>query len=810
MNYDPYSRSTTGASAGEMIYEPVPRPQSQLRLDAPMPTPEIPAILSYIIRTHETAPDGTQSHIMYFYIGRDRSIPLTSFVISYRFSALPVMIDDPEHPFYCYTYTDDDINDHDYLLCKFTLPPSMAANFPGCSAFVSEINRASSTAPLTFTPGDFVYSADDAARVQGAMNAVWGEETFDSTADASAYPHDRASASLHDEEEDALEIMRQAQYSQHNERRRWIRILGYALLAAGSVLMITAGATYLSFQSAMLRATGYVDSGDQIGAEQYLTEKLGKSNPFFNSHRESLSYTIRKLCREERYNEAYRIISDTPFASMLEDVCREASDRALERGDWETAYLYALGAPTPFDDEITSAAIDVLLDPYAGSLDEDAYRVAQKSGDTARLDDVLAAFVRTACSENRYHAAMRAAQRISDETISATTVADVFSIATRYYFSHNNMEGAAAFIGAYRTAESTVDEDIKDALIVYFSQSTDADSAFFLAKQFGIDASHIQIAPEDSAIRADIAGLYPLLTAEQKRSYHASSITCGGLLLYLDKNGSVTLGNHPSGASPTTGDPSMKEAQARLTALLKGKPAVVSLASGPHMTAFLHANGTVTLVPNSIIGNKKAPDNADEAALSEAAQALTDVVAVTAGDAHFAFLHDDGTVSCLGSNASGQCETDTFAWEGIAAIAAGADFTVGLKMDGTVVVCGSDKAGQASVSDLHNVIDIDACAQTTVVLFSDGSIGLRGEHSMGIAEAIWLENVVRIRAGGSAIIAQLRDNTYTLCGGCAETGNYGSVASWKSLTDYAIGSVCAASLDSSGVVRTTGTNRAKQ
>ena len=52
--------------------------------------------------------------------------------------------------------------------------------------------------------------------------------------------------------------------------------------------------------------------------------------------------------------------------------------------------------------------------------------------------------------------------------------------------------------------------------------------------------------------------------------------------------------------------------------------------------------------------------------------------------------------------------------------------------------------------------------------------------------------------------------SYTLCGGCAETGDFGSVASWKSLTDYDIGDVCAAALEETGTLRTTGSNRAKQ
>ncbi|MBO5671087.1 MAG: hypothetical protein J6S41_06015, partial [Clostridia bacterium] len=62
------------SAASSMIYDPVPRFSDQLQLDAPKATPACPAVLSYIIRTHETAEDGRPLDTLYFYIGRDRSV----------------------------------------------------------------------------------------------------------------------------------------------------------------------------------------------------------------------------------------------------------------------------------------------------------------------------------------------------------------------------------------------------------------------------------------------------------------------------------------------------------------------------------------------------------------------------------------------------------------------------------------------------------------------------------------------------------------------------------------------------------------
>lgn len=800
---------TQNPAGSSMIYDPVPRLPDQLRLGTPTPTPAAPAILSYIIRTHETSQDGRPVDTLYFYIGRDRSIPLQSFTISYRISALPIMLDDPEHPYYTYEYTDADIDDHEYLLCSFSLPPEIADAFPGCSAYVSEIRIAGRDTPITFAPGDFVYSAEDAEKVQAAMKAVYGEETLSAVPDGSASSCS-APADEEDDMPDALEVTRLAQEKQRKKRRIGVRIIGYTLLLAGLVSLVSIGMHYFSYQRVMLGAAVYLDAGEQAQAELYVEEEIG-GNIFLNSQKSNLNRTVLALCTEERYNEAYRIVSETPFASIQQRICREASEKALDAGDWETAYLYALGAPQPFDAEITSAAAEVMLDPYTGSFDEDAFRVAQKTNDTAALDSLLASIVRHACGENKYHVAMRAAKKISDETAAAETVADVFGIAARYYISKGAFDEAAVFIAAYRTDGNAIDADIEQALISHFSDSHDADSAFFLAKQFGIDASHIPITAEDAAIRADLKNLYPLLTKSQKRAYHANYVTCGGLLLTRDEAGRVTLGMHPSGVTPAGGkDTSMTDAQKRITAFLSGKPAVCSMASSHLLTAFVHRDGSVTVMSNRILGNTAVATLSDEVKIASAAAALKDVVAVEAGESHFVFLHEDGTVSCIGDNTYRQCETASSEWTDIAAIAAGNAFTVGLRTDGTVVACGSDSAGQCVVGDLHNVIDVEACGRTTVLLFADGSIGLRGERSAGIADALQLENVVRIRGGGSAVIAEHRDGTYTLCGGCAESGNYGSTASWKSLTDFDIGDACAAALETEGTLRTTGSNRAKQ
>ncbi len=783
---------------------PVPHPIGLPYTETPVPAPDIPAVLSFIIRRHGTDEHGEARDLLFFYIGRDPSIRLTAFTIAYRFSSLPIMMEDPAHPFHTYEYTDTNINDdNDYIVCRFSLPPSYAENFPGCTAYVKAVTREDGVY-TEFSRDSFNYSDADMARMLPAMETLYAntDEHKDTVPDSTA--------SDEDDTYDALLSAQRGQEAGRHKRRSFTRFIGYAVFAVGLIVLLSVGMQYLSYQKTMIGAQVYIDAKEYRQAEQYAEGESG-DNLFYISRRTSLSQTTDRLCAEGRYNEAYKIASFSPYASVMQDICRQAANTALDAGDYETAYVYALGAPDPFDAEITSAAAAVILDPYTETMNESAYTVAQKTTDAGARDDLLLNLVRYACGENKYHVAMRAACAITHEETRSSTVADVFGIATRYYINRSSYEAAADFITLYSADGNTVDRDVEDALIAYFSESRDADSAFFLAKQFGIDASDIPIAPEDPAVREDLTGIYPLLTEAQKRSYHARRITGDGVLFALDDKGRARLSVKPSGAVPAGGkDTSMEAAQKRVDDLL-GRIPVVSVASGELVTVFLHNDGTLSVISNRIIGGTETSASVEELRLITAGEQLKNVIAVVAGEEHFVCLHANGTVSCFGDNTYGQCNTSSMvAWTDIAAIAAGDHFTVGLRTDGTVVAVGANDAGQCDTMDFRNVVEIEACDRTTVVLFSDGTAGIRGERSMGIADVTRLTDITRIRAGGCAIIAETKDGTYTICGTAADTGNYGSTASWRNLTDYAVGSVSASALDADGRIRTTGTNRAKQ
>ena len=198
----------------------------------------------------------------------------------------------------------------------------------------------------------------------------------------------------------------------------------------------------------------------------------------------------------------------------------------------------------------------------------------------------------------------------------------------------------------------------------------------------------------------------------------------------------------------------------------------------------LKRDGTVSAYASSAAGSEETPVSAEDLAYIEAVRSLTGVVAMASGERHSAFLHEDGSVTVIGDNSFGQAETRS--WREIVAVAAGPYFTVGLRSDGTAVACGSDGAGQLRLSEYRNITDVRACSETVILLFRDGGAEAVGERSMGLSEVSGFRGVRRIRAGCGSVIAELADGTCVMAGGGAE-GSHGSVAGWKNEIDFDAG-----------------------
>ncbi len=123
----------------------------------------------------------------------------------------------------------------------------------------------------------------------------------------------------------------------------------------------------------------------------------------------------------------------------------------------------------------------------------------------------------------------------------------------------------------------------------------------------------------------------------------------------------------------------------------------------------------------------------------------TDLRAVAAGGFHTVGLTEGGTVVATGLNLDGQCNVTN--WKQITAIDAGLNHTAALKADGTVVAVGSNRYGQCNVSGWRNIIDIRCGANFTLGLTSDFTVLAVGDNSCGQCNVSAWSDIVAIDAG---------------------------------------------------------------
>ena len=93
---------------------------------------------------------------------------------------------------------------------------------------------------------------------------------------------------------------------------------------------------------------------------------------------------------------------------------------------------------------------------------------------------------------------------------------------------------------------------------------------------------------------------------------------------------------------------------------------------------------------------------------------------VAVGNAHFAVLRENGTVSAYGDNTYGQC--NVAGWRNVVRIAAGENHTAALMADGTVAAVGDNRYGQCNVADWLNVAELFADKNFTVAVTKQGRV----------------------------------------------------------------------------------------
>ncbi|MDP4121054.1 MAG: NPCBM/NEW2 domain-containing protein [Bacillota bacterium] len=142
---------------------------------------------------------------------------------------------------------------------------------------------------------------------------------------------------------------------------------------------------------------------------------------------------------------------------------------------------------------------------------------------------------------------------------------------------------------------------------------------------------------------------------------------------------------------------------------------IVSIAAGPHYTYALKKDGTAVSAGSGACDTSK----------------LSDVTEITARGDNLACLKNDKTVTTIGSNSNGQCDTTVQnGFKDICAIVASGDFVVGLKTDGTLVSRGTN-INLSKQNGFSNIVAISAGNGFVVALRKDGTLVAAGNNSKG-------------------------------------------------------------------------------
>lgn len=673
------------------------------------------------IHTIELVITGTETEAVRFVIKRDLSLKIKDFTVRYRFSSLPIYATDPEHVFRSFTYDGEDINeDPDIAL---TAGVSSATTSTGCNAYISEVTLESGQI-LTYDAAEYQFVRRPRIRAihtpptsaaESNENTSGAERLSDFTHQPYQSPSETA----------PVQSCCTAEIKQRKHKR--LTVILCALLLTIAVEAIAGVCLY--------RYMGVKNSTDV-------------------------------LMKDKRYNEAYKLALDSGYESLLQRVCEKAAVYYNSIGDLESAYVYSYGAPEKFTDTVIEYAAQNVVSMLSGEINENAFIVAKMSENDLVFDVIIHSMLNILTERGDFANAIRVASEMRNETDREATEASLFISALDYYAKANRYNSAITFINEIESIPTfdIAKEDCIISAIRHFASIGDSAGMIYLAHAYPEVTVELQqnitVEPDDAGVRTELAIVYPMLTAQQKRSFHSQSLAIWNNKVLQIKNNELSVGD-------------------------KTYKNVVSVDASEDYTLVLHENGSVSLTANT------------NTAAVYSIPSFNDVVGIAQGEAHSVLLHADGSVTVHGSNDHGQANVS--AWTDIAAVAAGQCFTLGLRLDGTVVAAGSDSAGQCNVSAYRNVVDIAACSQTSVLLFSDGTVKLEGYRSLGLSDVESLSDVTRIRAGGASIVAEHSEGEYITFTG-SFGGNGGSSYNWRRIKAFDVGMMCIAGVDEDGIL----------
>ena len=172
-------------------------------------------------------------------------------------------------------------------------------------------------------------------------------------------------------------------------------------------------------------------------------------------------------------------------------------------------------------------------------------------------------------------------------------------------------------------------------------------------------------------------------------------------------------------------------------------------------------------------------------------------IGYNAEGSHVVGLKAVGKVVAVGSNDSGQCNTQQ--WRNIVAVSAGPRFTAGLKLDGSLIIAGGTGSVQINAKDITAV---SLGNSHIVALRTDGLVEAIGGNNYGQCDTQRWRDIVAISAGIFHTVGLRGDGTVVATG----YNDYGQCETrqWRDIVDISAGFCHTVGIKANGTVIAAG------
>jgi hypothetical protein len=507
---------------------------------------------------------------------------------------------------------------------------------------------------------------------------------------------------------------------------------------------------------------------------------------------------ILTLCGKKQPAESTTTTTEPPVTDPAPTDYTETIVRTyLAQNDFKNALGYATqsNCSQTLIDEIYTAAIDY----YTGTGDlNQALEWANLKGDTTLAESIHLLLFSQKLSEGDYLGAMAMVEKLPTEQ-QASAKAQAGEGYVQSLIAEGKYEEAMEAADQYQTA--TTSQQIAETAIGKYITAKEFDTAIEMAQKMNLLGQVIASAAAatdyykgigdydraadyvvltgntsrmeevlkgmtDSQIRRHLPTFFPLLSFQQMQAVHSSPMsTKPQAIAAIDAEGNVFLGDQMIYSQEDTGIAAVSVSCCDTAVVILLSDGTVQIAEGSNSSYSAEDIALWSDVVAIAAGNYhllaltkdgKVLSVGSNAAGQCNTESITGAVAIAVGDNHSLILLSDGSVKALGSNVAGICNTDK--WSNIIAIAAGTMHSIGLKADGTVVALGN-----CDVDGWKDVTAIFSYATTAVALKSDGTLfcSISGKPSE-IVSAV--SNVLWVGVGKQAVVILYKDGTLAVPG----------------------------------------------